>query len=386
MRTEIDTQGVVLPKLDLSEVDPDSDDDGRLFRHNGNSTITIENDEETDEPGLYSWDQEEEWWVPSGRYAEVLGGYYEDELAKQDHIEDLEESHENLRDDHDGLREAHDDLRDDKDQLRNDHSDLRDDHENLEFNHDSLRDDYDSHEDNTDNPHDVTYDQVDALPYSYKGSAGGVAELDDDRKIPESQLPAISIVETHVVDTEDDMVDLDAEQGDIAIVQEDRKSYILKGSDASNEDDWEKLKTPEDAVDSVFGRDGNVVAESGDYHIDQIDDSVHIDDFESLESDVDALDQWIEEVDNDLSSLESDHEDLRDDFDTHDHDEDYVSTDGDDIDGDMNVSGEISEDGKRVATREWTSDSFVDSPDVNNIHVGEDEPDDPDEYDIWIRL
>lgn len=47
------------------------------------------------------------------------------------------------------------------------------------------------HIDNKENPHDVTVSQVGAVPVSDKGTAGGVATLGSDGKVPAGQLPAM---------------------------------------------------------------------------------------------------------------------------------------------------------------------------------------------------
>ena len=49
----------------------------------------------------------------------------------------------------------------------------------------------DSHTSNTSNPHNVTAEQAGAVPVGEKGTAGGVAELGSDGKVPAGQLPAM---------------------------------------------------------------------------------------------------------------------------------------------------------------------------------------------------
>ena len=52
-----------------------------------------------------------------------------------------------------------------------------------------------AHTEDKDNPHDVTAQQVGAIPAAQKGAAGGVAELGSDGKVPAGQLPDIIKVE-----------------------------------------------------------------------------------------------------------------------------------------------------------------------------------------------
>ena len=47
-----------------------------------------------------------------------------------------------------------------------------------------------SHLEDASNPHNVTVEQIGAIPISAKGSAGGVAELDESGTVPSSQLPS----------------------------------------------------------------------------------------------------------------------------------------------------------------------------------------------------
>ncbi|KAF2337222.1 beta strand repeat-containing protein [Flavobacterium daemonense] len=99
-----------------------------------------------------------------------------------------------------------------------------------------------------------------------KNTANGYAGLDASGKVFSNQLPALAISETFVVASQSAMLALSgAEQGDIAVRTDVNKTFILKQSPYSTLANWQELLTPTDAVTSVFGRVGAVVANSGDY-------------------------------------------------------------------------------------------------------------------------
>jgi len=103
-----------------------------------------------------------------------------------------------------------------------------------------------------------------AIQSSEKGAANGVATLTALGKIPSSQIPAIAITDTFVVNSEAAMLALStAENGDVAIRTDLNKSFILSGL-YSNLSDWKELLTPTDAVQSVNGQTGTVVLDSDD--------------------------------------------------------------------------------------------------------------------------
>lgn len=105
---------------------------------------------------------------------------------------------------------------------------------------------------------------------SQKDAANGYAGLDAAGKINPLHLPAVAIVNTFVVDTQAAMLALDCETGDVAIRTDLNKSFILRGNHAETLEDWQELLSPTDQVASVFGRNGVVTAQSGDYTTDQI--------------------------------------------------------------------------------------------------------------------
>ena len=109
----------------------------------------------------------------------------------------------------------------------------------------------------------------DALGYTpenqaNRGVAGGYAPLGLDGKVPVSNLPAIAINETFVVNSEAEMIALTAERGDVAVRTDLNKSFILKTDDPTLATNWQELLTPTDAVTTVNGQSGNVVLTTTD--------------------------------------------------------------------------------------------------------------------------
>ncbi|AOC93729.1 hypothetical protein BB050_00575 [Flavobacterium anhuiense] len=105
---------------------------------------------------------------------------------------------------------------------------------------------------------------------SNKNTANGYAGLGADGKLISSQLPAITVNDTFVVASEATMLALIAETGDIAVRTDLSKSFILKGSNSAILTDWQELLSPTSEVTKVFGRNGAVTAQAGDYNADQI--------------------------------------------------------------------------------------------------------------------
>ena len=105
---------------------------------------------------------------------------------------------------------------------------------------------------------------------SNKNIANGYAGLGADGKLISSQLPAITVNDTFVIASEAAMLALTAETGDIAVRTDLSKSFILKGSNSALLTDWQELLTPTSEVTKVFGRNGAVTAQAGDYNADQI--------------------------------------------------------------------------------------------------------------------
>ena len=88
--------------------------------------------------------------------------------------------------------------------------------------------------------------------------AGNIPILDSNGKLNTSVLPSLAITETSVVSSESEMLALTAQPGDVAIRADEDKSYILKGNDPTQLDNWEMLRTPNCKVLSVNGKTGAV--------------------------------------------------------------------------------------------------------------------------------
>ena len=95
-------------------------------------------------------------------------------------------------------------------------------------------------------------------------SAGNVPVLDANGKLADSVIPAVAITETYVVDSQEAMLKLNAQVGDVAIRTDQNRSYILQTSPASALANWKELLTPTDAVTSVNGKTGAVVLSGAD--------------------------------------------------------------------------------------------------------------------------
>lgn len=108
------------------------------------------------------------------------------------------------------------------------------------------------------------------IDLTQKGAINGVAELDSTGKVPSTQLPAIAITETFVVNSQAAMLALAAQVGDVAVRTDLSKSFILTAEPASTLANWQELLTPASPVQSVFGRTGAVVSATGDYTVAQI--------------------------------------------------------------------------------------------------------------------
>ena len=97
-----------------------------------------------------------------------------------------------------------------------------------------------------------------------------------DGKIPSEQLPAIAITDTFVVASEEAMVYLDAQVGDIAVRTDLNKTFILKQAPAMDPASWQELLTPTDTVLSVNGQVGAVVLDTDD--VEEGDDNLYFTD------------------------------------------------------------------------------------------------------------
>jgi hypothetical protein len=121
--------------------------------------------------------------------------------------------------------------------------------------------------------HDTRYYQKSEFVDASTGAtdAAKPVKLNASGLVDESMLPALAITSTSVVASQAAMLALTAQQGDIAIRTDLNKSFVLASNSPSTLGDWKELLTPTDAVLSVFGRTGNVVAAANDYTWSQID-------------------------------------------------------------------------------------------------------------------
>ena len=147
---------------------------------------------------------------------------------------------------------------------------------------------------------DVVLDASDvgAIDIDERGVSEGVAELADDGKLERSQVPSLAVTEVDVVQSESELTGLDAEEGDVGIVQEedeDGESFILTDSDSSILGNWQRIKTPKSPVQSVNSQTGDVNLDSSD--VGALDEN----DYEPV-SDVD---DEISEASNTVSGLDS---------------------------------------------------------------------------------
>ena len=92
-------------------------------------------------------------------------------------------------------------------------------------------------------------------------------------KVPSSQLPAIAITETSVVNSQAAMLALTAQTGDVAVRTDLSKSFILAAEPASTLSNWQELLTPADAVTSVNGYTGPVVLSKSDIGLSNVDNT-----------------------------------------------------------------------------------------------------------------
>jgi len=90
---------------------------------------------------------------------------------------------------------------------------------------------------------------------SEKGVAQGVATLNGDGTLPNDQLPDIAITTISVVDNENDQLNLDVQQGDVAVRSDQNINYIHNGGISGTIDDWTPLAQ---SVTLVNGKSGEV--------------------------------------------------------------------------------------------------------------------------------
>lgn len=105
---------------------------------------------------------------------------------------------------------------------------------------------------------------VDARISAQKAQNNGLATLGSDGKIPQGQLPAITIGESFPVASQSAMLALTAQIGDVAIrTDQSNRKYLLLGTDASVLSNWVDF-TATGAVASVNGRTGSITLDKTD--------------------------------------------------------------------------------------------------------------------------
>lgn len=87
---------------------------------------------------------------------------------------------------------------------------------------------------------------------------GITVDHDDDAGTFTIAISNLAITDTFPVDSEAEMLALDAQRGDVAVRSDESKTYILKGDDPTDLADWTLLATPTSAVLSVNGQTGVV--------------------------------------------------------------------------------------------------------------------------------
>lgn len=93
---------------------------------------------------------------------------------------------------------------------------------------------------------------------------GNIAEVLPNGKISELLIPSIAITDTDVINSEAEMLALDAEIGDIAIRLDVEKTFILQKTPASILENWVMMPSPVGGVSSVNGHTGVVTLFTSD--------------------------------------------------------------------------------------------------------------------------
>jgi hypothetical protein len=86
-----------------------------------------------------------------------------------------------------------------------------------------------------------TWKFIDPIDRIEKGAFGGLATLDMNGKIPQQQIPSISIIDVLSAGNETEMLALNAQKGDICLRSDTKTSYILKSEPALVLDNWAQL-------------------------------------------------------------------------------------------------------------------------------------------------
>ena len=95
-------------------------------------------------------------------------------------------------------------------------------------------------------------------------SAGKIPVLSSNGKLDENLLPAVALTDIYEADSEETMLALDAQRGDVCIRTDVNKTFVLRGTPASALSNWIELRTPTGTVLSVNGKTGAVELSSTD--------------------------------------------------------------------------------------------------------------------------
>ena len=96
------------------------------------------------------------------------------------------------------------------------------------------------------------------------GAANGVAPLDENVKIPGSMIPSMALNDVYVVNSEAEMLALEARAGDVAVRADISKTFIYNGDGTGTVSDWIEVLAPLNGVQVVNGKTGNVTLNTDD--------------------------------------------------------------------------------------------------------------------------
>lgn len=109
-----------------------------------------------------------------------------------------------------------------------------------------------------------------------KNAANGYAGLGSDGKLNSSLLPAIAITDTFVCNSQEEMLALAAQRGDVCARSDISLTYILSGDSPSVLSNWQQILAPTGTtglVQSVNGMVGVVVVEKGHVGLGNVDNT-----------------------------------------------------------------------------------------------------------------
>ena len=109
---------------------------------------------------------------------------------------------------------------------------------------------------------ETTYDTLKKI-VDLIGAANGIASLDADGKLTNTQIPAITLNKPHSCNSEAAMLALNAVAGDLAFRSDTLENYILLQEPASVLSNWQPFYD-KNSVTSVNGKTGNVTLNDND--------------------------------------------------------------------------------------------------------------------------